>query len=135
MTRAPAAAWLRSSSTTARCIAFALRPPSWQPAARRRGRGRARRRPPPPLPLQDMEFVQFPPTGIYGSGCLVTEGARGEGGYLVNAEGERFMERYAPSAKDLASRDAVSRAMTIEIREGPGGGKHKDPLVLHLDPA
>ncbi|MBM3606999.1 MAG: succinate dehydrogenase flavoprotein subunit [Alphaproteobacteria bacterium] len=85
------------------------------------------------LPLQDMEFVQFHPTGIYGSGCLITEGARGEGGYVTNAQGERFMERYAPSAKDLASRDVVSRAMTIEIREGRGVGKNKDHLYLHLD--
>ena len=85
------------------------------------------------LPLQDMEFVQFHPTGIYGSGCLITEGSRGEGGYLTNAAGERFMERYAPNAKDLASRDVVSRAMTIEIREGRGVGDHKDHIHLHLE--
>lgn len=85
------------------------------------------------LALQDMEFTQFHPTGIYGSGCLMTEGCRGEGGYLTNGEGERFMERYAPSAKDLASRDVVSRSMSIEIREGRGVGKHKDHIHLHLE--
>jgi succinate dehydrogenase (ubiquinone) flavoprotein subunit len=84
------------------------------------------------LPCQDLEFVQFHPTGIYGAGCLITEGARGEGGYLLNAEGERFMERYAPTAKDLASRDVVSRAITVEVMEGRGVGPLKDHALLHL---
>ncbi len=85
------------------------------------------------LPLQDMEFVQFHPTGVYGAGCLITEGVRGEGGYVTNSSGERFMERYAPSAKDLASRDVVSRSMTIEIREGRGCGPNKDHIQLHIE--
>ncbi len=85
------------------------------------------------LPLQDMEFVQFHPTGIYGAGCLITEGVRGEGGYLTNSDGERFMERYAPNAKDLASRDVVSRSMTVEIREGRGVGEAQDHIHLHLE--
>jgi succinate dehydrogenase (ubiquinone) flavoprotein subunit len=85
------------------------------------------------IPLEDPEFVQFHPTGIYGAGCLITEGCRGEGGILRNGNGERFMERYAPNAKDLASRDVVSRAMTMELREGRGCGPNKEYIHLHLD--
>ena len=85
------------------------------------------------IPLEDPEFVQFHPTGIYGAGCLMTEGCRGEGGILRNSEGERFMERYAPTAKDLASRDVVSRSMTMEILEGRGVGPGADHIYLHLN--
>ena len=85
------------------------------------------------MPVQDIEMWQFHPTGIHGAGTLVTEGCRGEGGYLLNKDGERFMERYAPNAKDLASRDVVSRSMEMEINEGRGAGKNKDHINLHLD--
>jgi len=85
------------------------------------------------LPLQDMEFVQFHPTGLYGIGCLISEAVRGEGGFLLNSKGERFMEKYAPNAKDLASRDVVSRSIAIEINEGRGIGKNKDHVHLHIE--
>jgi succinate dehydrogenase / fumarate reductase flavoprotein subunit len=140
MEQAPASACSRSTWPPVRCTAFSRRRRSSRPAATAAvyfsctsahtctgdGNGMVLRA---GLPLQDMEFVQFHPTGIYGAGCLITEGVRGEGGVLRNSEGERFMERYAPNAKDLASRDVVSRAMTIEIREGRGVGPHSDHLL------